>query len=52
MKRYMGSQVDTEEGHALFHMCNSLVLGKGLLYVSTLSKGEVEGVLTFLVPTG
>ena len=40
-----------EEGHALFHMCNSLVLSKGLLYVSTMPKGEVEGVLAFLVPT-
>ena len=40
-----------EEGHALFHVCNSLVLSKGLLYVSTTPKGEVEGVLAFLVPT-
>ena len=26
LKKYLGNQVDTEEGHALFHMCNSLVL--------------------------
>ena len=50
LKKYLGSQVDTEEGHALFHMCNSLVLSKGLLYIRTMPKGEVEGVLAFLVP--
>ena len=50
LKKYLGSQVDTEEGHTLFHMCNSLVLSKGLLYVSTMPKGEVEGVLAFLDP--
>ena len=36
----------------LFHMCNGLVMSKGLLYVSTVPKGEAEGVLAFLVPTG
>ena len=30
---------------------NSLVLSKGLLYISTMPKGEVKGVLAFLVPT-
>ena len=40
-----------EEGHALFQISNSLVLSKGLLYVSTTPKGEVEGVLAFLVHT-
>ena len=51
MKKYLGNQADTEEGHSLFHVCNSLVLSKGLLYISTMPKGEVEGVLAFLVPT-
>ena len=40
-----------EEGHALFCMCNSLVLSKGLLYISTIPKGELEGMLAFLVPS-
>ena len=40
-----------KEGHALFCMCNSLVLRKGLLYLSTTPKGEMEGVLAFLVPS-
>ena len=41
LKKYLGSQADTEEGHALFHVCNSLVLSKGLLYISTMPKREV-----------
>ena len=52
LKKYLGSQADTEEEHTLFCMCNSLVLSKGLPYISTTPKGEVEGVLAFLVPTG
>ena len=52
LKKYMGSQADMEEGHAFFHMHNSLVLSKGLLYISTTPKGEVKGVLAFLVPVG
>ena len=52
MKKYLGSQAYTEERHAFFHVCNSLVLSKGLLYISTTPKGKVEGVLAFLVPTG
>ena len=51
LKKYLGSQADTEEGHTLFCMCNILVLSKGLLYISTMPKGEVEGLLAFLVPT-
>ena len=51
LKKYLGSQADMEEGHTLFYMCNSLILSKGLLYVSTTPKGEV-GVMAFLVPTG
>ena len=35
----------------LFCVCNSLVLSKGLLYMSTTPKGEMEGVLAFLVPS-
>ena len=32
-------------------MHNSLVLGKGVLYISTMPMGEVEEVLAILVPT-
>ena len=33
-----------------FHICNSLVLNKGLMYVNMTPKGETEGVLAFVVP--
>ena len=52
LKIYFGDNADTEEGCTLFHTCNSLVLSKGLLYVSTTPKGEAEGILAFVVPTG
>ena len=51
LKKYLGHDTDTEEGHALFHTCNSLVLSKGLLYVSTTPMGEAEGISVFVVPT-
>ena len=51
LKKYLGNQADTEEGHTLFHMHNSLVLSKGLLYISTMPKEEIEEVFAFLVPT-
>ena len=51
LKKYLGSLADTEEGHTLFCICNSLVLSKGLLYISTMLKGELEGMLAFLVPS-
>ena len=51
LRKYLGSQADMEEACALFHVCNSLVLSKRLLYISTMPKGELEGVLAFLVPS-
>ena len=52
LKRYLGDNMDTEVGCTLFHACHSLVLSKGLLYASMMPKGEVEGILSFVVPTG
>ena len=51
LRKYLGSQADMEEGHDLFHVCNSLVLSKGLLYISTMPKGKLARVLAFLVPS-
>ena len=45
LKKYLGSLADTEEGHTIFCIYNSLVLSKGLLYISTTPKGELEWVL-------
>ena len=50
LKQYLGCHAETEERCALFHMQNSLVLNKGLMYVSTMPKGEAEGILAFVVP--
>ena len=52
LKKYLGISTDTKEGCALFCMCHSLVLNKGLLYVSMTPKGEAEVILAFVVPTG
>ena len=43
--------MNMEEGHTLFHMHNGLIMSNGLLYISTTPKGEVEGILAFLVLT-
>ena len=51
LRKYLGSQADTKEGCALFRVCDSLVLSKGLLYISTTPKGGLAGVLAFLVPS-
>ena len=41
-----------EQGKTLFRIYNSLILNKGLMYVSTTLKGETGGVLAFVVPVG
>ena len=52
LKECLGAEVGTEQGKMFFHICNSCVLNKGLMYISTTPKGETEGVLTFVVPVG
>ena len=52
LKECLGAEVETEQGKMFFHIHNSLILDKGLMYVSTTPKGETEGVLTFVVPVG
>ena len=52
LKKCLGTEAETEQGKMLFHIHNSLILNKGLIYVSTTPKGETEGVLTFAVPVG
>ena len=51
LKKYFSDNVNMEERHALFCMHNGLVMSKGLLYIGTMPKGEVEGILAFLIPT-
>ena len=52
LKECLGAEAETEQGKMFFHICNSLVLNKGLMYVSTTPKGKTEGVLAFVVPVG
>ena len=52
LKECLGAEAETEQGKMFFRICNSLVLNKGLMYVSTTPKGETEGVLAFVVPVG
>ena len=52
LKVCLGMEAETEQGKTFFHICNGLILNKGLMYMSTTPKGETEGVLTFVVPVG
>ena len=52
LKECLGVEAETEQSKMFFHICNSLILNKGLMYVSTTPKSEIEGVLTFVVPVG
>ena len=51
LKECLGAEAKTEQGKMFFHIRNSLVLNKGLMYVNTNLKGETKGVLAFIVPT-
>ena len=52
LKECLGAEAETEQGKMFFRICNSLILNKGLMYVSTTPKGKTEGVLTFVIPVG
>ena len=45
-------EAETKQGKMFFRIRNSLVLNKGLMYMSTTPKGDMEGVLAFVVPVG
>ena len=52
LKECLRAEAEMEQGMMFFHICNSLVMNKGLMYVSTTPKGEMEGVLAFVIPVG
>ena len=52
LKECLGAEAETEQGKMFFHIRNSLVLNKGLMYMSTTPKGKTERVLAFVVPVG
>ena len=45
-------EAEMEQGKMFFHIGNSLILNKGLMYVNMTPKGETEGVLAFVIPKG
>ena len=52
LKECLGVEAETEEGKMFFHIPNSLILNKGLMYINTTPKGKTEGVLAFIIPVG
>ena len=52
LKECLRAEAETEQGKMFFHICNSLILNKGLMYVSTTPKGKTEGVLAFVILVG
>ena len=52
LKECLGVEAEMEQGKMFFHIRNSLILNKGLMYVSITLKGETEGVLAFIVHVG
>ena len=52
LKECLGVEAEMEQGKMFFRIHNSLILNKGLVYVSTTPKGETEGVLAFVIPVG
>ena len=51
LKECLGAEAETEQGKMFFHICNSLILNKGLMYVNMTPKGKTEEVLAF-IPAG
>ena len=52
LKERLGAEAEMEQGKMFFRIHNSLILSKGLMYVSTTPKGETEGLLAFVVLVG
>ena len=52
LKECLGAEAKTEQGKMFFHICNSLILNKGLMYINMTPKGETEGVLAFVISVG
>ena len=52
LRECLGAEAEMEQGKMFFHILNSLILSKGLMYVSTTLKGKTEGVLAFVIPVG
>ena len=49
LKECLGAEAKTEQGKVFFHIHNSLVLSRGLMYLHMTPKGETEGILAFII---
>ena len=52
LKECLGVEAEMEQGKMFFHICTSLILNKGLMYMCVTPKGKTEGVLVFIIPVG
>ena len=52
LKEFLRAEAEMEQGKMFFCIHNSLILNKGLMYMSTTLKCKTEGVLAFVVPVG
>ena len=52
LKECLRAEAEMEQGKMFFCIHNSLLLSKGLMYMSTTPMGKTEGVLAFVVPVG
>ena len=52
IKECLRAEAETERGKMFFRIRNSLVLNKGLMYVSSTPKGKTQGISAFVVPVG
>ena len=50
LKECLGAEAEMEQGKMFFHICKSLILNKGLMYINMTLKGTTKGVLAFIVP--
>ena len=50
LKECLGVEAKMKQGKMFFHICNSLILNKGLMYINMAPKGKTEGVLAFVIP--
>ena len=52
LKECLRVEAEMEQGKMFFRICNSLILNKGLMYISVTLKGKTERVLAFVIPVG
>ena len=50
LKECLGAEAEMEQSKMFFHIHNSLVLNKGLMYINMTPKAETKGVLAFVIP--